>query len=309
MSKMDVYGLMQRWIMTVKDHSTGLVYLVALSQKKAYFVAAELEKYSGFIGFPHILHTDNGKEFITTLVVDMIMKNNPNCFVVMGHPRTPRDQGSVESANKLVKRVLMSLCSKRCLQGVDTNWTRLLGHIMLVCNSHSGSRKHSISSYEAVFGQKYHPLLKCNVSEMGECWSIFELLRLSPDEQLAMYVQDHKIVDITEITAAFDDEDADMDNSDEGKGMDINDDSFPEVLADKDIDELEIVGNQYSPGVHGVGDKERGPNTVGSDQPMVKMNTTEDHFAPVVCQLTYDSPAAAPAAAQDDDGPTKSSSS
>ena len=57
MRKKDVYGNMQRWIMTVKDHSTGLVYLCALPRKKAIYVAAELEKYFGLIGYPEIFHT------------------------------------------------------------------------------------------------------------------------------------------------------------------------------------------------------------------------------------------------------------
>jgi hypothetical protein len=57
MRKRDVYGQMQRWIMTVKDHSTGLVYLCALPWKKAAFVAAELEKFFGFVGYPEIFHT------------------------------------------------------------------------------------------------------------------------------------------------------------------------------------------------------------------------------------------------------------
>jgi hypothetical protein len=57
MRKRDVYDQMQRWIMTVKDHLTGLVYLCALSWKKAAFVAAELEKFFGFVGCPKIFHT------------------------------------------------------------------------------------------------------------------------------------------------------------------------------------------------------------------------------------------------------------
>jgi hypothetical protein len=57
MRKRDIYGNMQRWIMTVKDHSTGLVYLCALPRKKAISVAAELEKYFGLIGYPEIFHT------------------------------------------------------------------------------------------------------------------------------------------------------------------------------------------------------------------------------------------------------------
>ncbi len=57
MRKWDVYSQMQRWIVTMKDHFTGLVYLCALPQKKATFVAAKLEKFFGFVGYPKIFHT------------------------------------------------------------------------------------------------------------------------------------------------------------------------------------------------------------------------------------------------------------
>ncbi len=57
MRKKDVYGVMQHWIMTIKDHSTGLVYLAALPRKTGMFVANKLEKYFGFVGYPHIFHT------------------------------------------------------------------------------------------------------------------------------------------------------------------------------------------------------------------------------------------------------------
>ena len=43
--------------MTVKDHSTGLVYLCAFPRKKADFVAAELEKFFALVGYPAIFHT------------------------------------------------------------------------------------------------------------------------------------------------------------------------------------------------------------------------------------------------------------
>jgi hypothetical protein len=49
MRKRDVYGQMQRWIMTVKDHSTELVYLCALPHKRTAFVAVELEKFLVFL--------------------------------------------------------------------------------------------------------------------------------------------------------------------------------------------------------------------------------------------------------------------
>ncbi len=41
----------------MKDHSTGMVYLCALPCKKAMFVAGELEKVFGFVGYPENFHT------------------------------------------------------------------------------------------------------------------------------------------------------------------------------------------------------------------------------------------------------------
>ncbi len=85
-----------------------------------------------------ISNTDNGKELITKLVVDLMKQNNPNCFIVTGRPRTPCDQGSDESANKLVQCVMKSISLECCLAGLEVNWTRFLGQVMAVCNSDSG---------------------------------------------------------------------------------------------------------------------------------------------------------------------------
>ena len=68
-----------------------------------------------------LLHADNGKEFNATIVVDLIKESNPNCFIITGHPRTPRDQGSVESANKIVQQVLKSISLENCLQSIEVN--------------------------------------------------------------------------------------------------------------------------------------------------------------------------------------------
>jgi hypothetical protein len=102
-----------------------------------------------FVHTDHIissLHADNGKEFITTIVVDLIKESNLNCFIVTGRPRTPWDQGSVESANKIIQQVLKSISLEKCLWSIEVNWTKLLGQVKVVCNSLSGRQKHSVSS-------------------------------------------------------------------------------------------------------------------------------------------------------------------
>ncbi len=176
-----------------------------------------------------LFNSDNGKEFIATIVVDLIKASNPNCFIVRGRPRTPRDQGSVESANKVVQQVLKSISLENRVRSIKMNWTKLLGQVMAVCNSHSGIKKHIVLSYEAVFGQKYHTQLKCNISEIRECGSIFQRLKLSPDEQLKTYVQKHDVVDIDIDHAEFDDND-NVDDSDEDEGVETDDNAFPELI-------------------------------------------------------------------------------
>ncbi len=133
----------------------------------------------------------------------------------------------------MVQRVLKSISAERRLKGLEVNWTNLLGQIMTVCNSHTGTRSLNTSSYQAVFGQRFHPVLRCTVSEMRECVSISQRLRLSPDERLEKYVKEHDIVDIAAgPSRPFDptqeDTEDDDDAEDESEGDEINDSTFPD---------------------------------------------------------------------------------
>ncbi len=177
-------------------------------------------------------------------MVELLKANNPNCFLVTGHPRTPRDQGLVESANKLVQGVLKSISAERRLKGLKVNWTNLLGQIMAVCNSQTGMKSLSTSSmisYESVFSQQYHPVLQCTVAEMHDCVSTFQRLKLSPDERLENYVKDHDIVDIDvadgrgrNVQISKEDSE-DVDDANESEGDEINDDTFPDCEEDNVI--------------------------------------------------------------------------
>jgi hypothetical protein len=106
---------------------------------------------------------------------------------------------------------MKSISLERCLAGLEVNWTRFLGQVMAVCNCHSGRKKYSVSNYEAVFGQKYHPTPMCTLAEIRECWSIPQRLWISPDDRLKKYVKDNDIVDIdvdeSVLAADFDEDD------------------------------------------------------------------------------------------------------
>jgi len=125
----------------------------------------------------------------------MLLKNNPYCYIVTGRPRTPRDQGSVESANKLVSQIRKNISCERRRAGLEDNWTKFLGQIMACCNSNAGRARQSISNYESVFGLRYHTGLRCSLDEMRQCRNISERLRISPDDRLQKLVAEMDIID------------------------------------------------------------------------------------------------------------------
>jgi hypothetical protein len=137
---------------------------------------------------------------------------------------------------------MKSISSEHCLAGLEVNWTRFLGQIMTVCNSHSGQKRYCISNYRAVFGQKYHPMLKCSLADMHECRSIPQKLWLSPDESLKKYVQKNDIVDIefekNGLAAAFnDDNKEDEEYERTHPPMELDDTAFPDITGSFDSDE------------------------------------------------------------------------
>jgi len=90
--KRDPFGVLMRWVLTLKDHATGLTYLCALPRKRPHLVAYKLQEIFGAIGYPKIFHTDNGKEFTAKSILQFLRQMNPNILSVTGRPRRPRDQ-------------------------------------------------------------------------------------------------------------------------------------------------------------------------------------------------------------------------
>ena len=124
--KHDSFGVLMRWVLTIKDHATGLMYLCALPRKRPDLIAYKLQEIFGLIGYPKIFHTDNEKEFTTKSILKFLRHLNPNVLTVTGRPRRPRDQGSIENMNKFVKRVLGMVLSERRKAGENPNWTEVL---------------------------------------------------------------------------------------------------------------------------------------------------------------------------------------
>lgn len=176
--KKNPYGVLMRWIVTIKDHATGFTMIDCIPRKSAKFVAHVLQSFFGHVGYPFVFHTDNGKEFVGKEILRCLRRLNSNILTVTGRPRVPRDQGSVESMNKTVKQVMQAELAERRLLGENPNWTEILGSIASSINSQCGRGKYDVPSYNAVFGTTYHQEVNVTKNEARQCWTLGERLQV-----------------------------------------------------------------------------------------------------------------------------------
>lgn len=172
------YGVLMRWIITIKDHATGYTMIDCIPRKSARFVAHVLQSFFGHVGYPFVFHTDNGKEFTGKAILKCLRRINPNILTITGRPRVPRDQGSVESMNKTVKRVMQAELAQRRMLGEDSNWTEILGSVASSINSQCGRGKFDVPSYNAVFGCMFHQEVCVTKEEARNCWTLTERLQV-----------------------------------------------------------------------------------------------------------------------------------
>jgi hypothetical protein len=135
-----------RFIMHYQDHLTKFSVLRALTSKQAAEVAFQLLDIFLLFGAPHILQSDNGREF-TANVVKELTEMWPECTLVHGKPRHPQSQGSVERGNADIKDMLIIWMR----ENNNKSWNIGLKFVQFKKNNshHTGINR---SPYKAMFG-------------------------------------------------------------------------------------------------------------------------------------------------------------
>ncbi|CAF4168027.1 unnamed protein product, partial [Rotaria sordida] len=135
------------FIMHCKDHFTKFSWLFPLKSKEASGVAFHLKNIFYTFGPPRILQSDNGKEFVANVILNL--KNDwPELLIINGRARHPQSQGLVERANAVVQQML----GKWLDVNKTSDWPSGLGPVMLSINNCT-SQSTKKTPYEMVFGQ------------------------------------------------------------------------------------------------------------------------------------------------------------
>ncbi|CAF2057370.1 unnamed protein product [Rotaria magnacalcarata] len=125
-----------------------LVDMRSVEYNEAINVAETLKSIFYQFGPPRILQSDNGREFVAKVILDLT-KLWPGLLIINGRPRHPQSQGLVERGNAVVQQLL----GKWLDTNVTNDWPSGLGPIMFSINT-SVARTINQTPFEVVFGQQ-----------------------------------------------------------------------------------------------------------------------------------------------------------
>ena len=78
------------FLMVYQDHLTKFIVLRPLRHKSAQEVVDNLVEIFCLLGAPHILQSDNGREFKNANLAEMVREKWPDCKIIHGKPRHPQ---------------------------------------------------------------------------------------------------------------------------------------------------------------------------------------------------------------------------
>ncbi|XP_043471751.1 KRAB-A domain-containing protein 2-like [Leptopilina heterotoma] len=135
-----------RFIMVYQDHLTKFVNLRPLKSKRAEEISLNLMKIYTLFGAPAILHSDNGREFVNSVITEL-HKMWSEVKIVHGKPRHSQSQGSVERANRDIEEILSAWME----ENHSKDWPNALDIVQFRKNRsfHAGIGR---SPFEAMFG-------------------------------------------------------------------------------------------------------------------------------------------------------------
>ena len=104
----------------------SLTLLSPLKQKKlSLCMASVFESYIfPYFGVPKIFQSDNGREFVNSVIEKLLRSWSTNIQIIQGRPRHPQSQGVIERAHRTLEQKLSTQLES------NRQWSKLLPRIV-----------------------------------------------------------------------------------------------------------------------------------------------------------------------------------
>jgi hypothetical protein len=136
------------WILNCIDHFSKFTWAYPLQNKSAVEVALKLRELFFVFGPPKLLHSDNGREFVASVIYEL-KQLFPDIVFIRGRPRHPQSQGCIERANG----VLCGALGKWISVHNSSHWSDGLLPVVYGINTRF-SDVTKTTPYQVMFGQE-----------------------------------------------------------------------------------------------------------------------------------------------------------
>ena len=130
------------------DICTCFTFLRPLPDKRACTVAKELFEIFSIIGFPKILQSDNGKEFVNTVISAMSQQCNMDHRLIS--PYHPRANGAAEKHVGIATKAIA-----KHIKGVQSDWDIYVPAVQMMMN-HRVIALHGSTPFSLFFGRPFN---------------------------------------------------------------------------------------------------------------------------------------------------------
>ncbi|CAF1363369.1 unnamed protein product [Adineta steineri] len=231
--------IIYKWILNCIDHYSKFTWTYSLQSKSATEVALKLRELFFVFGPPKLLHSDNGKEFVATVIFEL-KQLFPDLVFVRGKPRHPQTQGCIERANG----VLCGALGKWMSVHNSTHWSDGLLPTTYGINTRF-SVVTKLTPYQVMFGQEP----RCD----SIFWKLVKENEIIDEEDLPTPIDDFNNdvvddendvddcadivdVDVRQIVQQLSDDVADIVDVDTYINVDAGTDVNADVVVDADVD-------------------------------------------------------------------------
>ena len=114
-----------KWICHAIDHWSKFNFAFPIETKEAESVSSVFETYIfPYFGVPKIFQSDNGREFVNSVIGKLLHSWSADMQIIQGCPRHPQSQGAIERAHRTLEQKLATQLES------TRQWSKLLPRIV-----------------------------------------------------------------------------------------------------------------------------------------------------------------------------------
>jgi hypothetical protein len=149
-----------QYVLVIFDYHSKFRLLYPLATREAASVAIPLLQCFCTFGFPKILQSDNGTEFVNEVVKEIIKKSGIDRRLIS--PYYPQSNGGVENSIKVMKNILGKICD-----GNEMNWELYLPATQYFMNQSIHS-SHGSTPFAAMFARSANNFENFSSLDLGK---------------------------------------------------------------------------------------------------------------------------------------------